>query len=164
MGDFPQRLEHQIILLDHIGRHAGCQMGSSSKPAVKSCQVYPLSDLYLKEAYPPPLQLQNLIINAFYASFHRQTISPVHQCLSAIRQRTPSCFLKHTPSDYYEMHWHDKHLSLKSRIQSVCGGKEVCTRGIELQRSSYNKPVCSSRPVTIVKNFVFEMSSCLLLS
>ena len=33
-----------------ISRHAGCQMRSSSKPAVKSCQVCPLSDFYLKEA------------------------------------------------------------------------------------------------------------------
>ena len=39
VDDFLQRLETQIVLPDPISRHASCQMGLSSKPAVKSCQV-----------------------------------------------------------------------------------------------------------------------------
>ena len=79
LDDFPQALELQIIVPDHISRHASCQMGSFSALAVKSCQVVPSFRILSERGLPPPPsvqnQLQNLNINTFHASF---PISPVH--------------------------------------------------------------------------------------
>jgi hypothetical protein len=47
--------------------------GRPQSPLSRAVKSYPLSDSYLKEAYPPLLQLQNLNINTLHTFFRRQT-------------------------------------------------------------------------------------------
>ena len=131
---------------DPISRHAGCQMGSSSKPAVKSCQVvyiqYSPSDSKLKEVYYPPppplLQLQNININDFHASFHRQMISPVHHTFQVVKMMF-SAFFPQAHSFQLRPRYHKHRGSICSRIH----GTRSAQSDLEF-RIENPKPVCAS--------------------